>query len=819
MYICVYFNHLNMKKILFIFLTFIFLYPVMAQQSRGKSLGDYVNINKKGQDFIFHTTQGTARVTIFSPTLFKISVWENREHNLPSYAVVASPQKVKFTYRENKNNFLIITDSLTLQISKFPLRFTFLTSAGKIINQDDKLGTFWLDNKIFTFKHLFPQEIFTGLGEKTGSLNRRGSAYTNWNTDNPHYQNWSDPLYSTIPFYMGRHDGLQYGIFVDNTTKSVFNFGAGNNRLSYFCAEDDQIDYYFFYHHTPAGILKEYSSLTGRINMPPLWGLGFQQCRWSYTPDKEVMEIATAFRDKQIPLDVIYLDIAYMDDYKVFTWNPKAFPTPRKLIGDLKAMGLHTMVIIDPGIKVEKGYRVYDDGVKQNCFIKYPDGSNYSGQVWPGWCNFPDFTNPKVRLWWGKQFQSLVDMGVTGFWNDMNEIAVWGKNVPPVIQMDWEGIGVSYLKGKNVFGMQMARATFEGTKMLMKNRRPLVLTRAGYAGLQRYTAIWTGDNQATDEHMFLGIRLINSFGLSGVPFAGYDVGGFGGDATPALYARWVSLGAFSPFFRAHSSINTRRSEPWSYGDFTQELAKHYIELRYHLLPYIYAAFYQASQTGMPVQRSLSISYASDKKIFDSRFENQYMFGQSLLIIPAKSTQKIVNAYLPKGKWYLFYNDKQFEGSTNILIPCPLNKLPVFVKAGAIIPVQKLIQYTGENPGDTLEIHVYQGKNGSRFVYYEDDGNTYNYQKGDFYIRDILYDNKNKKIVMEKPSGKYVSEFKMFRFILHGFNDKIKAIRVNGKSIDFQTNPKHLFLKEYQKPKASILTISLPNRSEKITINW
>jgi len=808
-----------MKKILLIFFFPFILHPVMAQQHKGKSLGNYTNYNKTSQSFIFQTTHGTARVTVFSPTLFKISVWENHEKELPSYAVIATPQKTKLSFADNSKTFWIKTDSLVLKINKFPLRFTFQTPDGKIISRDGKIGTFWLNHQTFIFKHLFPQETFVGLGEKTGPLNRRGSAYTNWNTDNPHYENWDDPLYSTIPFYMGRHNGLQYGIFVDNTTKSTFSFGAGNNRFSYFSVEDDRVDYYFFYHHTPSGILKEYSFLTGRIKMPPIWALGFQQSRWSYTPDKEVMEIATTFRDKKIPLDVLYLDIGYMDAHKDFTWSPTAFPNPKKLIGDLKDMGIHTAVIVDPGIKIEKGYSVYDEGKKHNYFLKYPDGTNYSGQVWPGWCNFPDFTNPKVRTWWGRQFKGLVNVGVSGFWNDMNEIAVWGKEVPPVLQMDWEGKGTSYLKGKNVYGMEMARATYEGARKLLKNRRPLILTRAGYAGLQRYTAIWTGDNQATDDHMLLGIRLVTSFGLSGVPFAGYDVGGFGGDATPALYARWVSIGTFAPFFRVHSAISTKRSEPWSYGVATQALATRFIRLRYHLLPYIYAAFYEASQTGMPVQRSLSIDYASDRNIYNTKFDNQYMFGPALLIIPAKSEQMAVNAYLPKGKWYSFYNDSVFSGSRELLTPSPLDKLPVFVKAGAIIPVQKLIQNTEESPGDTLEIHVYQGKKGSNFVYYEDDGNTYNYENGAFYKRVMEYDGAGKKIILEKPTGKYISRFKTYRLVFHGFQNEMKSLRINGKPVKLQTEPAGLFLKSYQQSDKELLSATAANIPQQIILKW
>lgn len=808
-----------MKKIIFVFIAFFLITPMMAQQQEGKSLGNFVKISKKGQVFTFKTTNGTAQVSLFSPTIFKISLWEKNYRDLPSYAVVAKPEKVKFTFRENKNDFILKTDSLELKITKSPVRFTFKTPEGKVINQDDNMGTYWLDGKLFCFKKLYHDEKFIGLGEKTGNLNRRGSAYTNWNTDNPNYENWSDPLYSTIPFYMGIHNGLNYGIFVDNTTKSVFNFGAGNNRFSYFSVDDGQVSYYFIYDQHVSEILKDYTHLTGRIKMPPIWGLGFQQCRWAYYPDKEVMEVAKTFRDKNIPLDVIYLDIKYMDAYKVFTWSPKGFPHPAQLVGNLKKMGIHTVVIIDPGIKVEKGYNVYDEGVKDNYFIKYPDGTNYTGQVWPGWCNFPDFTKPDVRTWWGTQFKGLVEDGVSGFWNDMNEIATWGKDVPPIIQMDWEGKHVSYLTGKNVYGMQMARATYEGTRKLMDGKRPLVLTRAGYAGLQRYTAIWTGDNHATDDHMMLGIRLINSFGLSGVPFAGDDVGGFQGNAAPDLYARWVSIGTFCPFFRVHSTLNSDRSEPWSYGESTQAVAKHFIDLRYHLLPYIYSAFYEASQTGMPVQRSLSIDYTKDSTVYNPKFDNQYLFGPSLLVVPAKSTQEAVKAYLPKGEWYSFYTDQKFNGNTQFLTSSPLERLPVFVKAGAIIPVQKLIQNTGENPGDTLEIHVYANSGNSDFVYYEDDGTSFNYENGVFFKRQINYEGNSRKIILDAPEGTFSSKFKVLRFVFHGFGDSVKKIFVNGTGETPNINSKSLYLANYQNADGGVLSFTCPNSNQKIVLNW
>lgn len=792
----------------------------MAQKYKGKSLGDFKHLTKQDQTFIFKTSYGTAKVSLFSPDMMKISVWEGNEEKLPSYAVVMSPEKVHYKFKENKDNFIISTDSLTLEISKFPLRFTFKTPQGKIINEDDALGAYWLDGKMFTFKKLFNDEKFIGLGEKTGNLNRRGNDYTNWNTDNPHYEDWSDPLYSTIPFYIGIQNNLPYGIFVDNSTKSNFNFGAGNNRFAYFSVDDHQTEYYFIFHHNVQDIIKSYTELTGRMSMPPIWGLGFQQSRWSYTPDKEVMEVVQTFHDKKIPLDVLYLDIGYMDAYKVFTWNPVAFSHPKELISKLKNWGIHTAVIVDPGVKVEKGYSVYEEGLKYNYFIKYPDGSNYTGEVWPGWCNFPDFTNPKVRTWWGTQFKGLVDDGVTGFWNDMNEIAVWGKEVPPVIQMDWEGKGVSYLKGKNVFGMQMARSTFQGVKNLLNNKRPLVLTRSGYAGLQRYTAIWTGDNQATDDHMLLGIRLVNSFGLSGVAYAGYDAGGFGGNATPDLYARWVSIAAFSPFFRVHSAINTCRSEPWSYGEAAETVATRFIRLRYNLLPYIYSSFYTAHETGLPVQRSLSIEYTADSNIYNPEFDNQYLFGASLLIIPARSTQMALNAYFPEGEWYSFYTDEKITGSEQKLVPSPLNELPVYVKAGAIIPIQKQVENTSENSGDTLEIHIYNGNVNNEFTYYEDDGTTYNYEKGDFYKRKISFNGLKKELTLDDPEGNMKSRYRYLKLVFHGFpqKDQNKFI-VNQNKVSVNNDGKKSYLTQYQQAVHDLFSITLPNMSQKLFITW
>ena len=396
-----------MKKSILFVAFFMAVATLFAQNQMNNSLGNLVSIdkNKTKQAFTFKTTNGTAVATIYSPNIIRIRIANQFGPEL-SYAVVGEPIRGNFDYAENDKEFIISTDSLILHVTKNPVRFTFKTKDGKIISQDDpSFGTSWVGAEVSTYKVLQDGEKFIGLGEKTGNLNRRGNAYVNWNTDNPNYDNNSDPIYASIPFYMGIHHNLNYGIFLDNSYRTIFNFGASSDRFSFFSADDGEMDYYFIYHSKLADIITSYTWLTGRMQMPPLWALGYQQCRWSYTPDSEVLGIARTFREKNIPIDVIYLDIDYMDAYKIFTWNPETFPNPQKLLADLKAINVRTAVIVDPGIKVETAYQAYEEGIKNNYFVKYPDGKFWTAQVWPGWCHFPDFTKPTVRTWWGEKFK------------------------------------------------------------------------------------------------------------------------------------------------------------------------------------------------------------------------------------------------------------------------------------------------------------------------------------------------------------------------------------------------------------------------------
>jgi alpha-glucosidase len=792
-----------------------------------QSIGSITHWERNPHGIHGHTAAEKFAVTVYNESVIRINISKHELEDF-SYAVVGQPADVFWEVNEKQQDLELRTEKIILTITKDPLRFYFLNHRHEVINEDDAaFGTSWNGESVTTYKKLQAGERFIGLGEKTGPLDRRGNGYINWNTDSFAYGSGTDPLYSTFPFYIGIHNKHAYGIFFDNTHKSFFNFGASNNRFASFAADAGEMNYYFIYDDTVADIIKHYTFLTGRMEMPPLWSIGYQQCRYSYYPDKEVLGIARHFRDKEIPADVIVLDIHYMDDYKIFSWHQKSFSEPAKLLKQLKEMGFEVVLMCDPGIKVESGYQTYEDGMTRNVFLKYPDGTNYTGQVWPGWCHFPDFTNPKTRAWWKEQFRDYVDLGVQGFWNDMNEIATWGNMLPDNVEFDFEGHKGSMRRARNIFGLMMARSTYEGTKALMKNRRPFNLTRSAYAGIQRYSAVWTGDNVAYDEHMMLGVRMVSSMGLTGVAFAGYDVGGFVGNADSKLFARWISIGAFCPFFRGHSMINSRDSEPWSFGEEVEQIARNFIRFRYQLIPYIYSLFYEASQTGMPVQRTLAINYPHDPKIYDGHYHNQYLFGPYFLVAPVESNKEFVKVYLPDGDWYSLYNGKKYTGNSEIILESPVHRLPVFVKAGAIIPMENARLHTSEI-SEIVHLHIYKDISNSSFTYYQDDGVTFDYQHEAYARRVIRYKPLVSRIVIETTEGKFKSALRSIRLVLHGFEKNIRFLYVNDREYAVRHSVNRFFtgLEKYDPikdpepaPEEDVMTIEFEYSPEEMSIHW
>ncbi|GMQ29884.1 glycoside hydrolase family 31 protein [Algoriphagus confluentis] len=750
---------------------------------RSQPFGPVLDWNLENSQLEGRNDQAQFRLTIYQPGIVRVQISRFEQFHSNPYSVVAQPSAPEFSLVEHEHSLEIHTPLLQIKVNLESFQLGFFTTEGTLLNEDDPLSVSWIGSEVTCYKQVQKNEKFVGLGEKTGNLDRSGKAYTHWNTDYFAYGVGDDPLYMSIPFYIGTHDNGAYGIFLDNTHKSVFNFGASTNRFVYFSAEDGDLDYYFIYQSDIKGIIQSYTELTGRMQLPPKWALGFQQCRYSYYPDSEVYAVAQGFRDKKMPADVIYLDIHHMEAYKVFTFDGVKFSDPKSMIAALKAKGFKVVVIMDPGIKTEKGYLPYDEGLEKDLFVKYPDGKTYEAQVWPGWCAFPDFTLEETRKWWAEKMAFYTEAGVDGFWTDMNEPASWGQFTPNLIEFAFEGRTTSHREARNVYGMQMARSAQEGSLFQNPAKRPFVLTRSGFAGIQRYAAAWTGDNVASEEHMMAGIRLVNSLGMSGVSFAGYDVGGFAGEATQSLFARWMSIGAFSPFYRAHSMINSNDAEPWAFGEETEEISRNYMKLRYRLLPTIYSKFYLSSKTGLPLAESLAVQFAQDEKIFHSAFQNQYLFCDSFLVAPVESNKEITKVLLPQGDWYYLYSDKQHLGEQTIYQDCPLNYLPVYVQGGSVFAMQSQIEHSGEAHDGVLELHVYHGSSGSNYFHYEDEGEGYAYQNGEYFSRTISFDPGKGKLTFSSAEGTFPSEFKRLRVFFHGF--KSTSVELSGEQHSLQ----------------------------------
>ena len=736
-----------------------------------ETLGNTDRVTKPGNSLIIQTKQATTRIWVYSDSIIRINVSKAFDDADHSFAVIQQPAG-NFEFSESADEIIVATKIMSLQISKNPIRFNFYNTDGKALSGDDeRFGINWQGERVTNYRKLYSDEKFIGLGEKTGKLNKRGSSFVNWNTDAAMHDTKTDPLYKTFPFYIGIHDGLTYGLFFDNTHKSYFDFGATtDDQMMWFGADDGDMNYYFFGAQGVAKIIEDYTWLTGRMEIPPLWSLGYQQCRWSYMSAAEVLDIAENFRKNNIPADVIYCDIDYMEGFKIFTWNNETFHNPKALIDKLKEMGFRLITIVDPGIKIEKGYKQYDEGIQKGYFATYPNGENYTAEVWPGRCHFPDFFREDVREWWGESFTALTEPGVEGFWNDMNEPAAWGQNIPWLVKF-----GDKFMpEVRNVYGMQMARATYEGTRKIFGNKRPFVLTRAAYCGTQRYSAVWTGDNSAFDEHMLMGQRMVSSLGVCGMSFAGVDIGGFSYNPTPELMVRWNSIGVFTPMFRNHAQQGTVMREPWRWEKKNMAIIKKDIELRYRLLPYIYSMFYQSCVTGLPVSRTLAIDYTSDENVYDEKYHNQFLFGDNILVAPVESTKFEAEVYLPAGDWYRLSTGEKHTGGKAITVNAPLNDLPVFIKAGAIIPMQNIIQSTNEKGDGILELNVWSGNEPSVFTYYEDDGTTYDYQNKVYYKREISVDPIYRRINFSEAEGLFKSRLRQVKLVLHGFKNTTKS---------------------------------------------
>ncbi|HZY37478.1 MAG TPA: glycoside hydrolase family 31 protein [Mucilaginibacter sp.] len=748
------------------------------------------NVKQEGNKFYFSDGDARVEVTVVTSEIIRVRL---APHSVFledfSYAVPKLENKTKdFKLTENDEEYLVSTSAVSCHISKSDFHISFSDDEGRITSSD-AVPMHWEENTkfggyyVFSTKDCHEGESFFGLGDKPTEFNLRGKRLKNWNTDAYSFAWNQDPLYRSIPFYISLNEGIAHGIFFDNTFKAHFDFGAEDPTKTSFWADGGELQFYYIHGPHMMDVVKRYHIITGTHPMPPLWALGYHQCRWSYYPESKVKKIANGFRENKIPCDGIYLDIDYMDGYRCFTWNKKYFPDAKKMIRELAAGGFKTVVIIDPGIRVDDNYSVFKEGKKNRYFCRRSDDYFMEGHVWPGRCQFPDFTNPEVREWWGGLFEELVQMGVAGVWNDMNEPAVFGSGTfPDDVRHQYDGHRGSHRKAHNVYGMQMVRATYDGLRKIMKNKRPFTITRAGYSGVQRFSSVWTGDNVASWEHLLLGNIQCQRLSISGIPFCGTDIGGFSGEPDGELFTRWIQLGTFSPFMRAHSAGDTKEREPWSFGEPFTAINRKFIELRYRLIPYLYSVFWEHHRYGFPILRPLLMH---EQEVFTNHFrQDEFTYGDKILVCPVLAPgAKTRKVYLPKGKWYYYWTNQLIDGGQEVEVTTPLETMPIFMKAGSVIPEYPVMQYVGEKEIQEVKLNIYYSDYEVNSFLFEDYGETFAYEQDIYLEKKFVVEGKSKQFtIRQSMEGLYTPRYENYGISVIGLPFKPARIIVDNKEL-------------------------------------
>jgi len=765
-----------------------------------------VEFSQDSDKLYFTTDNGVVlQITILRGSIIRFRYATNYNFE-PDFSYAIDPDATmgysKLEVVENDTEYIISTARLSVLVDKMTLR-TQISDLEGIIICEDELGFHWEENyeyggnTVKLSKITQSGESFYGMGDKAMHSNLKGKRVENWVTDQFAFAKEQDPLYKAIPFYVGLNKGKAYGIYFDNSFRTGFDFSQERRNITSFWADGGEMNYYFIFGPDMSKVVSSYSSLTGTPELPPMWALGFHQSKWSYYPESNVKDITGEFRRLQIPCDAIYLDIDYMDGFRCFTWDKEHFPDPKRMISELEEDGFKTVVMIDPGIKVDRDYWIYNEALENDYFCKRGDGPLMHGKVWPGECNFPDFTNPAVREWWAELYKEFMsELGVHAVWNDMNEPAVMEvptKTAPLDTRHDYDGHPCTHRKAHNVYGMQMVRATYEGVKKYVYPKRPFVITRAAFAGTQRYSSTWTGDNVATWEHLWIANVQVQRMCLSGYSFVGSDIGGFAEQPDGELFARWIQLGIFHPFCRVHSSGDHGDQEPWSFGTEITDIVRKFVNLRYQLLPYLYTMFYKYTKENIPMIQSLVFFDQEDNQ---THFRtDEFIFGEKILVCPIQEPNaQGRRMYIPRGDWYDFWTNEHVEGGKEKWVAAEIDMIPIFVKAGSIIPKYPIQQYVGEKKIEELVLEVYYVEGTEASEVYEDADNGYDYKKGRYSLSNYKLTGKDNSLTIQLfKDGTYDTEYSKMKLNFHGLPFEIEKVMIDNEEVllhTISTNDNH-----------------------------
>ncbi len=759
-----------------------------------------IAVEKLPREIYFQCASGKGKVIPFAPKIIRFVLTSHQEFDLDfSYAVnkpLENWPDFPCEIVDDAQQISIKTSELTIKITKIPYKVQILCNGGgeSSLCEDAEGGMGACFNAqtsgIRSYKKIRDNEHFFGFGEKTGPLDKRGKDLQMLNRDLP-YRKERDPMYQSHPFFISMSGGVAYAIFFDNISKTTFEMGKTNQAEYYFDAAKGDLNYYFIYGPSIEDILAQYTELTGHMEMPPKWAIGYHQCRDSYKTEEQIRAITTKFRANQVPCDGIWFDIHYMEGFRVFTFNSGNFPDPQRLMADLKSQGFKPVVIVDPGVKVDPNDLTYQELMENQYFTPNAEGAPSIGLVWPGITHFPDFTRDEVQAWWAGKHKFYFDAGIEGIWNDMNEPAFsvnpfvsWRKRLPHKdMYLHDQGRHTWQEHARNVYGLCEAKATWTAFQKFKPNQRPFILTRAGYAGVQRYAASWTGDNWTAWSSISVAIRMLLNLNLSAQAFVGSDIGGFVGITkylfrNKAQFIRWIQTGVFYPFCRVHSFHLGKSQDPFSFGKKVQEIAKKYIQLRYELLPYWYSLFRAAHETGKPIMRPLFYETPRDEKCYYRYFENQFFLGRDILIIPIdRRRARTKQIYLPEGSWIHYWTLEELAGKEEHRIPIRLDDIPIFIRKGAIISTQPVLEYNGQKPVEVLILKIYRGKTGTTgsISIYEDDGESMDYQTKNIYcFLDVTVKYEETGIILElNRRGNYIPPWKVLKYVVFDKGAKSK----------------------------------------------
>ncbi len=816
-----------------------------AAQAQIMTLAGAGQANALGSGMEIKSGQGVLRIIALRDDILRVTMSDTG--TLPedaSWAALPQARAARVQVRPANDDSSVgfDTKALRVRVDRKTLSITVEDANGEAVVSDAEQVEFkkhpWGDS-FKVYKTMPENEHYFGLGDKTGPLDRRGGAYSMWNTDAYRFQEGTDPLYKDIPFFMAVQAGQSYGLFLDNTWRSSFDFGKESPDEYSFGAEGGPLDYYLFYGPEPKHVLEGYVWLTGTAPLPPLWSLGFQQSRYSYESEQQLRAVADRLRADRIPADALYMDIDFQIKNRPFALDQSKFPDFAAFVKELAQKQYHLVMITDLHIAdaPDQSYAPYDSGMAGDYFVKNPAGSVYVGKVWPGDSVFPDFTTETARRWWGTLYRKFYMEGVAGFWNDMNEPSVFGtvsKTMPLDVEDRIEEPGfqkrtTTQREIHNVYGMLNSRATYEGLLALKPDQRPFVLTRATYAGGQRYAATWTGDNSSTWNHLRMSTPMLLSLGLSGFAFAGDDIGGYAGSPPMDLLTKWLEVGAFNPIYRDHTEKFTKNQEPWVGGVEQESVRRRYIEDHYHLLPYIYTLAEQASRTGIPLMRPLFLEFPNateDRHPLDLDAPNEFLLGPDLLVAPAVYPDQ-PDAYaviFPPVQWFDYWTGRRVTHNAGnavlttkgakgaaavstgaalgvsalqtVKVNPRIDTLPVFVRGGSILPLEPLLQSTEQKPEGPLELRVYPGDNCQGDLY-QDDGKTEQYKRGGFvrihYACEVLPN--GIRLTLGAHEGTFQPWWQNIEVAVYDWPDASARASLEGNAIARpQCDPEHRVLK-------------------------